>query len=105
MRRSLAVLVAVTSFLTVCTTAHAGPHLPPVRHDAAADWGFVERELYATPIAAFAADAASPAHDAWFDWSTDWCSAPIVGGGAKPFFVWRDMVLLPPVRRPLERNC
>ena len=55
MRRHAAVLVAVTSFLTVLLPALAGP--APVAqattHTAATDWAFVQHELFDIPLAQF----------------------------------------------------
>ena len=77
MRHVLRVLVAVTIVLTVASPAFAGP----VR-SASADQAFVERMLYTTPISGFLATVGS---DAWFDWSTDFCSAPLVGNTGRSF--------------------
>ncbi|MEI8239953.1 MAG: phospholipase A2 [Actinomycetota bacterium] len=73
MRHRFAVLVAVTSILTVVSPVSAGPS-----HSASNDWGFVRHELWAEPLASFIADTKHP--DTWFDWSTDGCSAPLLGG-------------------------
>jgi Prokaryotic phospholipase A2 len=77
MRHVLRVFVAVTSVLTVASPASAGPV-----HSASADRAFVEHLLYATPISGFIAAVGS---DAWFDWSTDFCSAPLVGNTGRSF--------------------
>jgi hypothetical protein len=73
MRFATAVLVAVTSVLTVASPAHAGPSV----HDSTADWAYVEHELFAIPLAQFVLDARHG--DRWFDWSNDGCSAPLLG--------------------------
>jgi hypothetical protein len=73
MRSRLAVLVAVTSVLTVVSPAFAGRP-----HTEASDWAFVRYELWDTPLPAFIAATTHP--DPWFDWSTDGCSAPLLGG-------------------------
>ena len=73
MRFRLAVLVAVTSFLTVVSPAFAGPP-----HTATTDWAFVRHELWEVPLPVFIASTTQP--DPWFDWSTDGCSAPLMGG-------------------------
>lgn len=98
MRKRFAVLVAVTSILTVLSPATAGrlqagplpagpaahlaAHLaahPAVpAHDAASDWRYVQRELFAISLWQFVNDARSSG-DRRFDWSTDYCSAPLVG--------------------------
>jgi hypothetical protein len=70
-------LVAVTSVLTVASPASAGSV-----HSASADQAFVELMLYATPISGFIAAVGS---DTWFDWSTDLCSAPLVGSTGRTF--------------------
>ncbi|MDO8363423.1 MAG: phospholipase A2 [Actinomycetota bacterium] len=76
MRFRLAVLVAVTSVLTVASPAAAGPQ-PTAAHTAAGDWAYVQRQLYSVPLAQFV--TTTPVGDRWFDWSTDGCSAPLKG--------------------------
>jgi len=71
------VLVAVTSVLTVASPASAGPV-----HSATTDLAEVERLLYATPMGQF---VASVGVDSWLDWSTDFCSAPLVGNTGRSF--------------------
>jgi hypothetical protein len=81
MRFRCAVLVAVTSLLTVVSPVSAGPL--GIVHSVTSDWAFVQRMLYNTPMAGFVAAEAralAPAtSDHWFDWTTDGCSAPLVG--------------------------
>ena len=77
MRHVLRVLVAVTILLTVASPALAGSV-----HTASADQAFVERMLYTTPISGFLAAVGG---DTWFDWSTDFCSAPLVGNTGRSF--------------------
>jgi hypothetical protein len=77
MRFTLRVLVAVTSVLTVASPASAGSV-----HSAAADQAYVEQMLYSTPMKKFIAAVDS---DKWFDWSTDFCSAPLVGNTGRSF--------------------
>lgn len=112
MRKRFAVLVAVTSLLTVLSPATAGrlqaghsrrpaarpaahlaahlaepaaPGLPAVpAHDAASDWRYVQRELFAISLWQFVNDARSSG-DRRFDWSTDYCSAPLVGSTGLSF--------------------
>ncbi len=76
MRFRLAVLVAVTSVLTVVSPAAAGPQ-PTAAHSAAVDLAFVQHQLYEVSLREFA--GASTGGDRWFDWSSDGCSAPLVG--------------------------
>jgi hypothetical protein len=85
MRIRLAVLVAVTSVLTVASPALAGPNSPdrPTAHSATADWTFVQRELYDISMRDFV--VASTSGDRWFDWTTDGCSAPLVGDTGMSF--------------------
>jgi len=78
MRVLLRVLVAVTMCLTVSLPAAAGPV-----HDAAADAAFVQTMLYATPLSEFL--RAVDTGDRWFDWTTDWCSAPLIGDTGRSF--------------------
>ncbi len=77
MRHVLQVFVAVTSVLTVASPAFAGPV-----HNAANDRAFVEHLMYATPTSGFVAAVGT---DPWFDWSTDFCSAPLVGNTGRSF--------------------
>ncbi|MEO7370979.1 MAG: phospholipase A2 [Ilumatobacteraceae bacterium] len=77
MRHLLRVFVAVTIMLTVASPAYAGPV-----HSASSDQAFVERMMYSTSINGFVAAVGS---DAWFDWSTDFCSAPLVGNTGRTF--------------------
>ena len=76
MRFRFAVLVAVTSLLTVVSSAHAGP-------SASTDLTFVSRMAFAVPLATFSAARATA--DPWFDWSTDGCSAPLIGDTGRSF--------------------
>ena len=77
MRHVLRVLVAVTIVLTVASPAFAGSF-----HSAAADQAFVDRVMYTTSMSGFIAAVDS---DTWFDWSTDFCSAPLVGNTGRSF--------------------
>jgi hypothetical protein len=75
----LSVLVAVTSFLTVSSPASAGS-----THSAATDLTYIQHELYGVSISQFTTDAVSTG-DRWFDWTTDFCSAPLVGSTGRSF--------------------
>jgi len=77
MRHVLRVFVAVTILLTVASPALAAPV-----HSASADQAYVERMMYATSLTNFVASVGS---DTWFDWSTDFCSAPLVGNTGRTF--------------------
>jgi Prokaryotic phospholipase A2 len=82
MRVHLRVLVAVTSVLTVASPVSAGspsPH-PQVR-TAAADLAVVEQLMFRAPMWSFL----QVTRDPWFDWSTDLCSAPLVGSTGRSF--------------------
>lgn len=91
MRVLLSVLVAVTSLLTVSSPASAGPTSSPssarVVHSAASDLAYVQYMQYSVSIGDFtnAANTATSAGDRWFDWTTDWCSAPLVGSTGRSF--------------------
>jgi len=94
MRLHARVLVAVTSILTALFTAAIQP-----AHRAAAggggtleaDTAFVEQMLFATPLKTFTSDAKNrigpdgAVGDTWFDWSTDFCSAPLIGNTGRSF--------------------
>ena len=77
MRHLPRVLVAVTSVLTVASPAFAGSV-----HSAVADTAYVERMMFSTPMSGFLAAVGT---DQWFDWSTDFCSAPLVGNTGRSF--------------------
>lgn len=79
MKRFLVVLVAVTTRLTVLSPAVAGPS-----HSAANDEAFVRSMLFDTKLSTFVSTAKAPP-DQWFDWSTDFCSAPLVGNTGMSF--------------------
>jgi hypothetical protein len=92
MRRCARVLVAVTSLLTALFVAFAASPAPVVAvGSAASDSAFVDQMLFHTSLSAFVADAKSHlgpdgrVGDAWFDWSTDFCSAPLVGNTGRSF--------------------
>lgn len=86
MRVHLRVLVAVTSVLTVSSpvftgSAGAAPRL--AAHSASADLATVEALLYRVSMSSFLTTARTG--DPWFDWSTDLCSAPLVGSTGRSF--------------------
>lgn len=104
MRYRRAVLVAVTSFLTVLSPPGLSPHGPALAngpasasrphllgraprdrpaHDADGDWAAVQHLLFGVPLAQFI--AATRTGDRWFDWSSDGCSAPLVGSTGLSF--------------------
>ena len=84
MRHFVRVLVAVTSLMTVCLSTSATVHA--LVRDAATDLAFVEQLSFATSLSAFIATADTHNNgDTWFDWSTDYCSAPVVGNTGRTF--------------------
>ena len=92
MRNHLRVLVAVTSVLTVLSPATAGSasaratpsgRTPTAWYTPASDLAYVERMLYGVSLDQFMASTSTG--DRWFDWSTDWCSAPLVGSTGRSF--------------------
>ena len=87
MRFRFAVLVAVTSFLTVLSPAHAAPR-PTAIHTAAIDSAYVQRMMFGLSLRDFLFNAS--VGDSWFDWSTDYTgtdamfdSCECVPGGAR----------------------
>jgi hypothetical protein len=90
MRHRTAVLVAVTSVLTVVSPALSGrppsalaaPASPAI-HSAAADWAYVQHELFDVALARFVADRVLG--DRWFDWTNDGCSAPLLGNTGRAY--------------------
>jgi hypothetical protein len=83
----LRLLVATTSVLVADSPVLTG-HASLVAHadrfrDPVADLAHVERLLHAVPLAEFVRIVS--AGDRWFDVSTDWCSAPLVGSTGRSF--------------------
>lgn len=107
MRHLNRVLVAVTSLLTVLVIT---PQVRVAAGSAVADLAFVQRLIFDVPIVEFSATARlriganGEGGDTWFDWSTDLCSAPLVGNTGRSFnftepcrrhdFGYRNMQLL-----------
>jgi hypothetical protein len=105
MRVRRIVLVAVASCSTVLSPAIAGPAasaaasfarstlstgvvVAAAARSASDDAAYVDRALHRISIGAFEALVLGP-HDPWFDWTTDWCSAPMVGSTGRSFdFRW-----------------
>ena len=88
MRRFARVLVAVTSLLTVSPTVASAVG---AGGDAITDGQYVQHLGFDISLNEFSARArahigsrGTPA-DTWFDWSTDLCSAPLVGNTGRSF--------------------
>lgn len=72
----LSLLVAVSSFLTA----------PSSNPDPIQDTKRLETLVFALPLNEFVALARQQSEsDKWFDWSTDYCSAPFVGNSGRTF--------------------
>ena len=63
--------------------AHASAEGPVGPHNATVDVAYVDQVMYATPLKDF--EATARRGDAWFDWTTDGCSAPLVGNTGRSF--------------------
>ncbi len=89
MRLRTALLVAVTSLLTVASPASAAgllvtsPNRTAPAHSASADWAYVQREMFAVTLAQFIRDRFQG--DRWFDWTHDGCSAPLLGSTGRAY--------------------
>jgi hypothetical protein len=89
MRPRTALLVAVTSLLTVASPASAAgplttsPSRTTPAHSASTDWAFVQHELFDVPLAQFVRDRFLG--DRWFDWTHDGCSAPVLGSTGRAY--------------------
>lgn len=83
MRRTLRLLIAVAAVATAVSPAVDRALATAATHSASTDLAFVEQMLYTTPITRFVSTAAKG--DPWFDWSTDFCSAPLVGTTGRSF--------------------
>src|SRR5580765_274282 len=78
MRSVLRVLVAVTIVLTASSPASAGS-----AHSPTTDAAYVDTLLFHTSINDF--QRLITTGDRWFDWSSDGCSAPLVGNTGRSF--------------------
>lgn len=85
MRQRVTLLVAATSLLAViaftATTSNVVADTAIVR-SATTDRAYVDRMLFRVGIATF---LAAVGVDRWFDWSTDLCSAPLIGSTGRSF--------------------
>ena len=71
------ILVAVSSLLTV---------QPSPTPDPARDLRRIEKLVFSTPISDFVKlTAVHSVEDSWFDWTTDGCSAPVIGDSGHSF--------------------
>lgn len=77
MKHIVRVVVAVTTVLAVASPAAADS-----THSAARDQAYIEQMMYDAPMSEFL-DAVGT--DTWFDWRTDFCSAPLVGNTGRSF--------------------
>ncbi len=88
MGRFARVLVAVTSLLTVTPATHAVLAAAP---NAAADAAYVEHLMFDISLRQFSGIARGRigsdgvASDTWLDWTTDLCSAPLIGNTGRSF--------------------
>ena len=74
-------LVAVSSVLTALSSLSTTP--PP---EVSRDVAFIESVVFQTPIREFDRSRFMwRRQHRWFDWSTDGCSAPLVGGEGRSF--------------------
>jgi hypothetical protein len=85
MRQRATLLVAATSLLAVIafavTASDAVADFAPVR-SATTDRAYVDRMLFGVGMATF---LTAVGVDRWFDWSTDLCSAPLIGSTGRSF--------------------
>lgn len=101
MRNTLRLLIAVATAATALLPVTAQASSDSTR-SARMDHAYVMRILYSTPLDRFVAMARTG--DAWLDWSTDYCSAPLVGTTGRSFdfhdacrrhdFAYRNLRLL-----------
>jgi hypothetical protein len=83
MRIRLRLLIAVATVATALSPVVDRAIASGSTHSARTDLAYVEQMLYTTPITTFVATAKGG--DPWFDWSTDFCSAPLVGTTGRSF--------------------
>lgn len=91
MRRLARVLVAATSLLAALVIPSHFERAEAAPGSAHADAAFVQRMLFETPLRLFARAASQRigpdgrGGDTWFDWTTDFCSAPLLGDTGRTF--------------------
>jgi hypothetical protein len=83
MRTRLRLLIAVATAATALSPVADRAIASGSTRSARTDLAYVEQMLYTTPITTFVATAKRG--DPWFDWSTDFCSAPLVGTTGRSF--------------------
>lgn len=76
MRLEVVMPVVCTLLVTACLGG--GRPLPPAH-------SVVESLVFRTSLSAFMAEVRSDRHDPRLDWSSDGCSAPVVGGTGRSF--------------------
>ena len=84
--RRLVPLLVVAAVASVVLPTHAAAVTFGQPPDPVADAALVRRLVHEVPLRTFAATADTSMNgDTWFDWSTDWCSAPLVGSVGRSF--------------------
>lgn len=48
-------------------------------------WTVANRLVFSVPLAQFVSEADSPSHDTRLDWTSDGCSAPVIGSSGRSF--------------------
>ena len=91
MRRLARVLVAATSLLAALVISSPFEQAEASPVSMRADTAFVQRMLFETSLRSFSRAAAQRVGpdgrngDTWFDWTTDFCSAPLLGDTGRTF--------------------
>jgi hypothetical protein len=91
MWRFARVLVAATSMLAALLIPSLSPPATASPGSPTADASFVHRMVFESTLRTFSRAAAlhigpdGRGGDAWFDWSTDLCSAPLLGNSGRTF--------------------
>ena len=68
------------TFMLVASLVFGGPDASPVD-----PWTAASNLVFRATIDEFAVEAGSPDHDVRFDWSSDGCSAPVLGSTGRSF--------------------
>ncbi len=86
MRRIIRLLAPLTFTVAGCLPGLLGSSsAAAASHSALADLAYVHTMLDSTALGTFAELSAGHTGDAWFDWNTDLCSAPLVGSTGLTF--------------------
>ncbi len=78
-------MTAATIALVVGLSVAVAAETRAATHTATGDTAFVTAMIDVASLTSFLTMATSPNHDRWYDWTTDLCSAPLIGSTGVTF--------------------